>query len=228
MVSLLMSRGANVNEVCPKIILDQHSHYGLANVEPRMDEDIPNEYPKACKNCALTLSTTTEVKYYGSEVERKVVHKAYAVAPVHLAARYQCRNGPLQKLLAAGADPNITYSFQLSNDSKKLYEMKKFVDKYYPYIGAATISALHDTRNIDHVAILARAGSNMAANDSLGFYPLGWSILAGDVQKVKALLHAGSPITNIGPTFDAISLWYWSYFSKLAQILRSPHFLARR
>jgi len=137
-----------------------------------MDEDIPNEYPKACKNCALTLSTTTEVKYYGSEVERKVVHKAYAVAPVHLAARYQCRNGPLQKLLAAGADPNITYSFQLSNDSKKLYEMKKFVDKYYPYIGAATISALHDTRNIDHVAILARAGSNMAANDSLGFYPM--------------------------------------------------------
>jgi ankyrin repeat protein len=202
MVDLLLSRGADVDKVCPELVLRQHSLQGLVKTEP-LDQSRPDGIPTYCQACAgeKEISVDGFYTYFG--------YKAYNVAPIHLAALYRCHLGPLQAILSCKPNNNARYSLQLSKIPQDLEESKIFAREHYNPIGATNISALHDASS-SHIAILSRAGVFLDAHDSCQLSPLSWAILAGDVPKVEALLNAGCPLREAGPNCDAIAIWFQS------------------
>jgi ankyrin repeat protein len=202
MVDLLLSRGADVDEVCPELILPHHALQGFVTTQP-IDHTRHDGIPTYCQTCAgeKDASTTGFYPFDG--------YMAYNVAPIHLAALYRCRVGPLQAILACRAKPHATYSFVLSQDPMDLASSKKFAQDRYPPIGAANISALHDCSG-SHVSTLATSGAPLDAKDSALLTPLSWAILAADIKKVEALLLAGCPLKSAGPNHGAITIWFQS------------------
>lgn len=210
MIDLLLSRGANVHESLPELVLRHHSLQDLATTEP-LEGASHEGIPTYCQVCANERSASSTGYYPFAG------YKAYNVSPIHLAARYRCRQGPLKAILACRPKLDVGYSFEPSKLRQDIADSMAFAREKHTPLGIGNITALHDA-GASHVTALASACATLDVKDSMDLTPLAWVILAADVKKTEALLSAGSPLRNAGPGFDAISIWFQSIARPLNEL----------
>lgn len=189
MINLLLSHGADIGEICPEFELWKILQW-FVNPDPSVQKQRKSSgWKDLCDSCAFGTG----------KLESRMVQlncTAQNVLPLHLAAIYRCRAGPLRTLISKGADILAVYSL---TKIIGLFVLQELVTQQ--------ISAVHGAANVEHINLLVKSGAQVDVLDSNKQTPLAWALASTNKAKVRALLKYGCDIQRVSANHSAIGLW---------------------